>query len=125
MVFPRERTAEAARKAGMTKQPSFPELSTTSLPELFEQVSMTKFFSTEALNRLGALMEIASRWHDIHCECKIGKDGKEAKVCLRCANVRRMILEPPAFRDLLISIAEQCKPAHAFRTLEEKEEVTR
>lgn len=73
--------------------PSFPELETTSLPELFEQI-IPKVVGPRIL---AALRAIASRWHDPNCECKFkvteGGQLVEKEACLRCSNVRRSILE--------------------------------
>lgn len=68
----------------MKHHPSFPELATTSLPELFEQAW--------TLGNQKILAVIASRWHDPNCGCKF-KDATEVKTCLRCENVRRAVRE--------------------------------
>lgn len=67
-----------------TRQPKFPELDTTTLPELFRYLV--------AWPTMNVIRILASRWHDPNCECCF-KDGVEKRVCLRCKNVRRMILE--------------------------------
>lgn len=74
------------------KHPTFPELSTTTVPELFGALSWNCGPISERL-----LKALASRWHDPNCECtfKVTGGGQlvEKEPCMRCENVRRMIRE--------------------------------
>lgn len=63
---------------------------TSSLPELFVE-AIFEVPDANMTNR-DLLREIAFRWHDPNCECRF-KGAVEKEACLRCKNVRRMILE--------------------------------
>lgn len=77
-----------------TNHPKF--LPMASIPELFAQAACPVMVVGRPSPERLALRELASRWHDPHCECKtkaVGGNVVEVKVCLRCANVRRQIAE--------------------------------